>query len=154
MRKYVSSINYADQDIFNGIFNGRIGELKPEYNLMTIDMVHMYREIQKLRRPTNFYTEAEIELAKKNPRIIHYTTNMLVIRPWYSNTNHPAKDQFKKYMDMSIWKDRNLEARQFESGESKIIQIIMKLPENIAYSILGMMHAVIKPLYIKLKAGK
>lgn len=154
MKNYANLISYADQDIFNGIFDGRIGTLNPKYNLMTIDLAHTYDEIQKLRRPTNFYTESEIELAKRNPCIIHYTTNMLIVRPWYSNTNHPAKDQFKKYMDVSVWKNKKLNTMEFKSRESRIIRIVIKLSKNRAYSVLGMIHAVFKPLYIRLKAGK
>jgi len=75
---------------------------------MTIDAVHTYEEIQQLRRPTNFYGKEELQKAVKDPAIIHYTTNMLVIRPWFSNTDHPFADVFKKYMGMSTWKNREL----------------------------------------------
>lgn len=154
MKKYEKLINYADQDILNGMFKGKIGELNPKYDVMTIDAVHTYEEIQMLRRPTNFYSKEKLEQAVANPAIIHYTTNMLVVRPWFSNTNHPFVAEFKKYMYMSAWKDRELRKMVFNSKVSMMIGVIMKLPKSIAYYTLGIIHAELRPKYIKMNAGK
>ena len=153
MNKYVKLINYADQDILNGMFKGLIGELKPKFDVMTIDAVHTYDEIQQLRRPTNFYKKDELEDAVKNPTIIHYTTNMVVVRPWFSNTDHPYADEFRKYMAMSVWKDKKLGLMVFTTKEAKVINVIMKLPKFIAYRVLGFIHAELKPKYIKMRVG-
>lgn len=153
MNKYVKLINYADQDILNGMFKGLIGELKPKFDVMTIDAVHTYDEIQQLRRPTNFYKKEELEDAVKNPTIIHYTTNMVVVRPWFSNTDHPYADEFRKYMAMSVWKDKKLGLMVFTTKEAKVINVIMKLPKFIAYRVLGFIHAELKPKYIKMRVG-
>lgn len=152
MNRYEKLINYADQDILNGMLKGKIGELNPKYDVMTIDVVHTYEEIQQLRRPTNFYCKEELEQAVKNPAIIHYTTNMLVVRPWFTNTDHPFVGEFKKYMDMSEWKNRELKEMVFDSKVAKIISAIMKLPKNIAYNALGLIHAELKPRYIRMRA--
>ena len=153
MNKYVKLINYADQDILNGMFKGLIGELKPKFDVMTIDAVHTYDEIQQLRRPTNFYKKDELEDAVKNPTIIHYTTNMVVVRPWFSNTDHPYADEFRKYMAMSVWKDKKLGLMVFTTKEAKVINVILKLPKFIAYRVLGFIHAELKPKYIKMRVG-
>lgn len=154
MTKYEKLINYADQDILNGMFKGKIGVLNPKYDVMTIDAVHTYEEIQMLRRPTNFYGKEELEKAVSNPAIIHYTTNMLVVRPWFSNTDHPFAAEFKKYMCMSAWKDRELKKMVFDSKVAKVIGVIMKLPKSIAYYALGLIHSELKPKYIRMNAGK
>ena len=153
MNKYEKLINYADQDILNGMFKGRIGELNPKFDVMTIDIVHTYEEIQKLRRPSNFYKKEELEDATINPVIIHYTTNMLVVRPWFTNSDHPFAGEFKKYMGMSVWKDRELKEAVFGSKEAKTIRLIMILPKSLAYYLLGLIHAELKPRYIKMRAG-
>ena len=152
MIKYENLINYADQDILNGIFNGKIGTIAPQYNVMTIDVVHTYKEITILRRPTNFYTEEELIKAVNNPVIIHYTTNMRVVRPWFQDTNHPFMDEFRKYLKMSPWKNIKLKEMKFMSKEAAIIGLIMKLPKTLAYSILGLLHSEIKPFVIRLKS--
>ena len=152
MKKYEKLINYADQDILNGMFKGKIGELNPRYDVMTIDAVHTYEEIQQLRRPTNFYGKEELQKAVKTPAIIHYTTNMLVIRPWFSNTDHPLAGEFKKYMDISAWKNRELKEMVFNSKVAKVIKAIRILPKGIAYKALGLIHAELKPKYISMRA--
>lgn len=154
MAKYERLINYADQDILNGVFKGKIGTLDPKYNVMTIDAAHTYKEIETLRKPTNFYTEQELRKAVNFPAIIHYTTNMRVVRPWFKNTNHPYAEEFRKYWKMSPWNNREFKVMQFTSKESKIIGMIMKLPNRLAYSTLGLIHSEIKPLVIRLKSKK
>ena len=152
MRKYMKLINYADQDILNGIFKGRIGELNPKYDIMTIDVVHTYEEIMKLRKPTNFYDKIELSKAIENPSIIHYTTNMLVVRPWFKNTDHPLAYEFEKYMNMSPWKDKEFVVASFGSKEAKVISVINKFPKSISYWLLGFIHSELRPRYIKMRA--
>lgn len=152
MYNYEKKINYADQDILNGVFNKKIGVLPPQYNVMTIDIVHSYKEIKMLRDPTNFYTSSELAEAVEHPVIIHYTTNMRVIRPWFSNTDHPLAFEFKKYMKISPWANRSLNKMEFKSKETKIIGMIDKWPKVLSYRILGLMHAKLKPIYIRIKA--
>lgn len=152
MKKNAKLINYADQDILNGVFENQIGVLNPKYNVMTIDIVHSYREICVLRRPTAFYSEEEIMKATANPVVIHYTTNMRTIRPWYKNADHPLNNEFLKYMEMSPWKEKELTDFEFSTMESKVIKFIMLFPKKIAYRILGGIHSYFKPIYIRLKA--
>lgn len=153
MGKYMKLINYADQDILNGMFKGKIGELDPKFDVMTIDVSYSYEDIQKLRRPTNFYGRSSFEKALEKPAIIHYTTNMLVVRPWFSNSDHPLKHEFEKYMSISVWKNRLLSEMHFTSKEARVIRMIMLLPNRIAYVILGYIHAELKPRYIKMRAN-
>lgn len=153
MEERLRLINYADQDILNGIFNGKIGVLDPKYNVMTIDAVYSHEEICWLRKPTCFYTEEELKAAVLAPVIIHYTTNMRVIRPWFANTNHPFASDFRKYFAMSPWNTLELSQMVFSNRESKLIGWIEKLPRKIALRILGFIHAWLKPRVIRLKAG-
>lgn len=154
MSKYQRLINYADQDILNGAFNGYIGVLPPQYDVMTIATTYSYSEIQTLRKPTNYYSEEDIKKAVASPVIIHYTTNMLTVRPWFSNTNHPNAKDFKTYLSISPWKDRKLYSMVFHTKEARLINIVEKLPKRLALEVLGSMHASLKPKYIRIKARK
>lgn len=152
LSKYKSYINYADQDILNGIFSSKIGVLKPEYNVMTLISVYDYDEVMNLRFPTNYYTKNEIEKCETSPKVIHYTTCMLNVRPWFLNTNHPHAKEFFKYMKLSPWKNSLLDTFEFNSKNLKVVSIIQKLPDKVANRILGLIHAKLKPLYIRYKA--
>ena len=96
-----------------------------------------YNDILKLRRPTNYYSKEEIETAVRNPALIHYTTNMKTVRPWYSNTNHPFAEEFRKYLDDSPWKDKQMGEMVFHAKEAKIISLVEKLPRNLSLQVLG-----------------
>lgn len=152
MNTYIRYISFADQDMLNGIFNKKVGVLDSKFNVMTIDVEHSYEEIIKLRKPTNFYTKKELENAIKNPVIIHYTTNMLVVRPWHINTNHPLSKLFVKYKQLSPWRDKSNGVMKFTSKESIIIKTINILPSSISLIILGLIHAEIKPFLKSIKA--
>ena len=149
LNKYVHYINYADQDILNGMFHKSIGVLRPEYNVMTLISEYDYKYILSLRLPTNYYSKEEVHLAVQNPKIIHYTTCMLSIRPWFSNSEHPYLKEFRKYMNMSIWADKKLEEYKFNTKESKVLGNISKLPKYIEVKLLGLLHAGLKPMYIR-----
>lgn len=154
LNKYEKFINYADQDILNGVFKNKIGILKPNYNVMTIDAVYTYNDINVLRHPTNYYNEQEFNFAISNSSIIHFTTNMCIVRPWYLNTNHPFADKFRKYLEISPWRNKKLEYQDFNNKEYKVIKFVQMLPAWISNRILGLIHSELRPLYIKIKFSR
>lgn len=145
---YSRLINYADQDVLNGIFKGKFGILPPEYNVMTQVSAYTYKQILQYRRPSAYYTNCEIEYAKINPVIIHYTTCMLNVRPWCYHSNHPWAMEFDKYQAISPWKNKSKIMAKFDKKEHKIIRCILKLPDFISYRLIGLLHAIIRPLFI------
>lgn len=149
---YGSKISFADQDILNGIFQNNIGFLNPEYNVMTLIGKYNYNKIIQLRRPTAYYDKKTIENARKKPIIIHYTTNMKIIRPWFYNSNHIFKDVFLQYLSKSPWRNINLCEFIFNTKESKLIDILQIFPEFIRLRLLGFFHAFVKPNYIFIKS--
>ena len=154
MHQYENYINYADQDVLNGAFNGTIGVLPPQYDVMTIAATYSYKDIVRLRKPTNYYSQKEIDDAVANPIIIHYTTNMRTVRPWFTNSNHPFSNDFMLYMKKSPWVDRRLSEMKFTSSESKVIGVVEKLPGFFSKTLLGILHSSIKPRVIRMKARK
>lgn len=153
LKKYVNCIHYADQDVLNGIFANNIGTLPVEYDVMTLEYMYSYSDIKSIRHPINYYSQEEIEKALKNPKIVHYTTNMLNIRPWYSNSNHPKANEFLKYKNMSPWKDKKLaEMNKKTSIKDNVFNILHFLPYKIEIRILGIIHSICYPIWIKIKS--
>lgn len=152
LKKYGGFITYADQDILNGLFHNQIGILSPEYNVMTISTVYNYKEICLLRRPSNYYSEKEIKAAFEDPKIIHFTTNMRIIRPWYRNSNHPYAQLFENYKKLSPWANKPLSEMNFSGKNLLLIGLIEKLPNQLSYSILGFVHAFVRPMCIRFRA--
>lgn len=154
LKKYEKCIHYADQDILNGTFKDEIGVLPPEYDVMTLEYMYTYKEIKLMRKPSNYYTEREINNAVNNPCIVHFTTNLLNIRPWYKNSNHPKAKDFIKYLKISPWADKELEEMRINTKNKKnaVFKILNKFPKKIELRLLGFIHSNIYPKYIKIKS--
>lgn len=144
-------ISYADQDVLNGMFKGKFGVLPPRYDVMTQMCCYTYDQILQFRHPSYYYSRQEIEDAQKNPIIIHYTTCMLNIRPWYMGSEHPWASEFDKYQEMSPWADKEKGVMKFDKPEHKVIKMIMALPDCMSYRLIGLLHAIIRPMIIMLK---
>lgn len=147
LKKYGPKMNYADQDLLNGCFYEKISTLPLEYDVMTSVASWSFKQLNTMRKPDNFYSEKDFEDAKKTPRIIHYTTNMLTVRPWFKNSNHPYKDIFEKYRIMSPWSDMELKTKVFTGKKNQFLKVMLSLPKGISYWLLGLTHAVILPIY-------
>lgn len=154
MEEYLDVISYADQDVLNGMFKGNFGVLPPQYDVMTQMCCYTYNQILQYRRPSNYYSREEVEVAQKEPVIIHYTTCMLNIRPWYVDSKHPWAAEFDKYQKMSPWREKRKEVMKFDKPEHTVIKMIMALPDCISFRLIGLLHAIIRPLIIIMKRKK
>ncbi|MCC5637486.1 glycosyltransferase family 8 protein [Nostoc sp. CHAB 5844] len=86
-----------DQDGLNAILADKWGELHPKWN----QMPRVYDE--SFRKDSPFSENVYQELLN-HPCIIHFTNTP---KPWYaglrSECQHPKKDLFFKYLDMTAW---------------------------------------------------
>lgn len=145
-------IYYADQDILNGVFKEKKGVLAPEYDVMTLQAIYKYDDVLKLRKPNNYYSREEYECMNRNVKIIHYTTCMMCIRPWFINSNHPYYKQFENYRKKTKWVDKKPIERNKKKKSDIVINIVNKLPKKISYYILGFLHSVLLPIWINIKS--
>ena len=153
VKRYGSTICYADQDILNGVLRGELGTLPAQYGVMTLEFMYPYEDIMKLRRPVGYYSKTEISAAVKSPIILHFTTCMLHARPWYLNSDHPKKHEFLRYQAMSEWHTKTLTVMHPTLGiKNKTLCAIHKLPYWLRIRILGILHAWMYPQVVKLKA--
>lgn len=151
VRHYGKAIMYPDQDITNSIFNGRIGILSPEYNVMTQFNQYSYRQLWWIRHPSHYYSRREIERAKRHAKIFHFTTCMLNIRPWFADSKLNNAHVFNRYLDMSPWKNQLKTQMAFNGSRYKTMRLVRLLPDSLMNFTLGMLHAYIKPYYMMTK---
>lgn len=100
-------VHHHDQGIINAVLDKSKLIIGPEFNLTSNYFTHKYNYLKKRNNP--FYTYEEIERAKKNPIIIHFTEGFLD-RPWVIGSKHPFKDKFLTYKKASIVADEPLQA--------------------------------------------
>lgn len=81
-------IQLADQDVLNAVINGKWLKMSPQYNQQAVLLESDFSRKYKC------FTHAEIELAIKNPIIIHYSGSS---KPWHFRNNHSAKGLYWEY---------------------------------------------------------
>lgn len=77
IRKKNGKIQQGDQGALNAILSKETFCLEPRFNSVTIFYDFSYEEMMVYRKPVDFYPREEIELAVREPSIIHYTTSFL-----------------------------------------------------------------------------
>ena len=151
VEKYSDVMDYADQEIINGIFQGEFGILPPEYNVMTQFNQYSYSQLRWIRHPHGYYSRQDIEYAKRHARIFHYTTCMLNVRPWYSNSHLNNAHVFNRYLRLSPWHGSDKKNMNFSGSKHKAMRAMALLPKPLTYFCMGMLHAYFKPYYTILK---
>ena len=155
VEQYAGVMDYADQEIINGIFQGEFGILPPQWNVMTQFNQYSYRQLKWIRHPHHYYSAEEIEYAKRHARMFHYTTCMLNVRPWFGNSRLNNAHVFNRYLRISPWHGVVKKEMDFSDKKYKTMKLLGLLPEPMTNFCLGMIHAYLKPYYsiLKVKLG-
>lgn len=96
-----------DQDAINGALKNEIFTLAPKYNFCNIYTQYPYRFLRKQVSPSDYFSKTEFEESVKNPVIIHYLGEE---RPWRTGNRHRYRDDYKKYLALTPWKNTPDEA--------------------------------------------
>ena len=104
IKEMQGSVPCHDQGVINHVCKDSILVLSLIYNVMTPVFEYTSDEIMKFYELKHYYTDSEIQGARKNPKIIHFTAGWYV-RPWFSNSKHPYAETYNKYYDISPWKN-------------------------------------------------
>ena len=96
------TFRYNDQDILNCFFKDRIFTLSPKYNYTNALDRYYYKDLKTIEKPAQYYSKAIIDDARENPIIIHFLGEE---RPWRKFNTHKYRQDYKKYLQMTAWKD-------------------------------------------------
>ena len=123
-------------------------KLPMRYNTLSIYFYATYEQVLKIRRSKSkdFYSKEEFAAAVENPGLVHFTTCFLDgLRPWIKGNQHPYRDKFLEYKNMSPWKDTPLQ----EDMRSSVIKfrtaLIKKAPKFALCEVASVLHGVIVP---------
>lgn len=147
IRKKNGKIQQGDQGALNAILSKETFCLEPRFNSVTIFYDFSYEEMMVYRKPVNFYPREEIELAVREPSIIHYTTSFLSKRPWYEGCEHKYVAEWFKYKDMSPWSDKPLWTEKRKNGiKGLYVSLCNKMPRKLMIGFSGILQAYGRPL--------
>lgn len=147
IRKKNGKIQQGDQGALNAILSKETFCLEPRFNSVTIFYDFSYEEMMIYRKPVDFYPREEIELAVREPSIIHYTTSFLSKRPWYEGCEHRYVAEWFKYKDMSPWSDKPLWTEKKKNGiRGLYVSLCNKMPRKLMIGFSGILQAYGRPL--------
>lgn len=137
-----------DQDAINGALKDEIIPIFPKYNFCNIYYQYPYRFLCKLTRPLKYFSEIEFVESLNNPIIIHFLGEE---RPWRKGNTHKYRDDYKKYLKMTAWKDAPMEEGwQLYFLCWRIFNVFTKPFPQLRYSIID--HLI--PYFMKYRSRR
>lgn len=98
------NVIHHDQGVLNGVLMGDYVNLPIKDNLMTIHyMLSREKLLNYFHEEAGFYSQEEIEAAKKAPVILHYTPSF-TSRPWCRDCRHPLKALYWENLAQTPWR--------------------------------------------------
>lgn len=94
---------HHDQGVLNGVLKDNVFILPLKYNIMTIHYIFKLEKTMKyFGESARFYSENDIETAKDNPAILHFTPSF-TSRPWIKSCAHPLKNIYWDKLRQTPW---------------------------------------------------
>lgn len=95
-------VQHHDQEAMNAVFAGAWGEISPQWNQTPL----LFGYSSWNESP---YQELDYSNAVNNPYIVHYASTA---KPWNSFEQHPRRNLFFEYLDMTAWSGWRLNFRR------------------------------------------
>ena len=139
-----------EEEVMNHLLGERMLVLHPKFNLMTLEQVLNYRELMYFRGPVRYYTQEQIEQARRNPVITH-TTNFFYIqkRIFEENSDHPMRQNYEKYRLLTPWKNDPAMNAGYSFRHDLIKRVWHWVPRPLALVIARFVRNEVRPLLKK-----
>ncbi|MDD3139944.1 MAG: glycosyltransferase family 8 protein [Lachnospiraceae bacterium] len=148
-------IQQGDQGALNAILSKEVYCFEARFNSVTIFYDFSYKELMTYRKPPCFYSAGEVEIAKREPVIIHYTTSFLSRRPWVKNCKHMYVDEWIRYREKSPWREKPFWNSPYLSKKKAFcIWIALHLPRTLMIHISSFFQVMGRPLLTKYRIYK
>ena len=149
VRKKNGFVFFMEQSVMNIVLQDRIKVLHPKYNTYTLISALSDKELKWLRHCKRFYSEAECDEARRDPRLMHLTNLFLVKgRPWIEGNTHPLKDMFMSYRTLTPWQDKPLMKHHLSLAKRIQYRILNTFPHWLSLPMIGIIYEYIRPFQI------
>lgn len=151
IRAHKGMVQQGDQGVLNAVLSKKVCTFSPRYNFVTNYSAFSYEDMLLYRKPINIYSEEEIEGAKEEPCIIHFTSSFMVARPWESGTEHPYKKLWIEYKNKSPWHEEIQKEKRMKKWKLVYVKLSEKIPYKAALICSGVLQAYVRPIYGRFK---
>lgn len=145
IKRCKGNIFQGDQGIINSVLSDYICKLPLKYNVVEYLYDFTYKEILIYRKPLKYYSLNEVNEAKSDPVIVHFTTSFATVRPWEGKCNNPF---------YSLWNSYLIEFKEIGSKNPHnsllitkkiIVSILNSEYRNMFLIIVGIIHRFVRP---------
>lgn len=147
IRKYKGMVQQGDQGVLNAVLSKKVCTFSPKYNFLTNYSAFSYEDMMVYRKPVNIYSKDEIEAAKSEPCIIHYTSCFMVARPWEDGAEHPYKKVWNLYKEKSPWDEEIKKVKRMKKWKMAYVKLSERIPYRVALLCSGVLQAYVRPVY-------
>lgn len=151
IRAHRGMVQQGDQGVLNAVLSKKVCLLSPKFNLVTNYAAFSYEDMMIYRKPVSIYSKEEIEGAKKEPCIIHYTSSFMVARPWEDGREHPYKSLWNDYKKLSPWREEIHKEKRMKRWKKIYVVLSEKMPYKVNLICSGILQAYVRPIYGKWK---
>lgn len=140
-------LSFVDQPVINACTTNNEKLVVPlNYNAYSIIYYIKYKNLKKVKRVSQYYSEDEVTQAVKNPCIVHFTTCFIDgTRPWMENNFHPMLSWYLDFKSRSPWADELL----WKDPRGKVKKVAGKifniLPQGFVSFSIGFVHNTLIP---------
>ncbi len=104
IRAFHGNVPHHDQGTINAVCRNKKLIVSPRYNATSNIFSFSAKTIKRIYFMDSFYSQEELDEARKHPAILHFTTG-LVGRPWEENCTHPRKEAYQRAANASPWRE-------------------------------------------------
>lgn len=133
IKKYKGEPPVLSEGTINAVCKGEIKILHPRYNLMSAIIDLKSKKIMELTE-RRYYSQRVVDEAIANPCLIHFLCGYYN-RPWCKECNHPMKNIYLKYRNMTKWAKKPLLDNKLPKKIKLIGIAIRYLPTKVFKSI-------------------
>ncbi len=113
IREKGGNVQHHDQGVINHTCGARRVILSLRYNVTSNTFSFSVKQSRRMFDMSGavYYTQAEVEEARKSPAIIHFTTGVLG-RPWEEGCEHPMRALYSDALAASQWRGKPLQPQK------------------------------------------
>lgn len=146
IQRHNGRVPYVDQGCINEVCQGNIATLPARYDVYTLWYGFTYEEAAVFRQGHVSYTKEEIQQAKEQPAIVHFTNFFLSRRPWIEGSEHPYTKEWERIQAGTPWADMPKRPYHPDIARRLLNVFYRHTPRKLGLFAAALVNSYIRPL--------
>lgn len=146
IERHKGRVPYVDQGCINEVCRGNIKLLPLKNNVYTLFYDFTYEEAAAYRRERGVYTKEEVEQARKNPVVVHFTSSFLSTRPWFEGSLHPYAKEWERVLSETPWAGAEKWPYHPDAARRMLCSFYRHSPRGVGLLAAALVNSYIRPM--------